>query len=65
MGRAIRARRRELGWSQQKAAAAAGMAQGVWCRLEAGAISPTVDTLDAVAKALECDAGELLKARRP
>lgn len=62
LGEAIRARRQEVGLSQRELAERMGTAQSVVARLEAGAVTPTLGTLDRVADALGT---ELLVEFRP
>lgn len=61
LGDAIRARRRDLGWSQE------GLAEVVDChrnfvgRIERGEQNPTVDMLVRFSVALECTVTDLVK----
>jgi predicted transcriptional regulator len=58
----IRARRESLGITQTEAACRADMAQPHWARLESGGVpAPRLDTLNRVARALECPVAELLR----
>lgn len=55
IGRAVRARRLELGLSQIELATRAGMTQSAVSRLEAGAATPTIGLLERLAAALNAD----------
>ena len=61
-GRALRARRREVGLTQVGLAELAGMSQGALSRLESGRGVPTVPVLQRLARAME---SELLIAVSP
>jgi len=52
VGSAVRAARRRAGVSQSELAARAGTSQPSIARLEKGLVSPTVITLDRIARAL-------------
>jgi HTH-type transcriptional regulator / antitoxin HipB len=54
-GSAVRAARRRAGVSQSELAELAGMSQPSVARLERGVVSPTVITLDRIARALGAD----------
>jgi HTH-type transcriptional regulator / antitoxin HipB len=55
VGSAVRAARRRAGISQSELADLAGMSQPSIARLERGVVSPTVITLDRIARALGAD----------
>jgi ribosome-binding protein aMBF1 (putative translation factor) len=55
VGSAVRAARRRAGMSQNELAERAGTSQPSIARLEKGQVSPTVITLDRVARALGTD----------
>lgn len=55
IGRAVRARRLELGLSQTELARRAAMTQSAISRLEAGAATPTIMVLERLAAALEAE----------
>jgi transcriptional regulator with XRE-family HTH domain len=62
----IRQLREKLGLTLEQAADAAGLSsRQAWHNIESGAVGGrrgiTLDTLNAVAKALKCDAKDLLK----
>jgi transcriptional regulator with XRE-family HTH domain len=58
----LRARREELGLTQEQAAKAAGMSsRQAWNNVESGRQSPTLETLDRIAKALKMKARDLVK----
>jgi transcriptional regulator with XRE-family HTH domain len=63
----IKARRAELGLSQEAAAARAGLkGRQAWSNIESGyQDNVTLETLGKVAKALEVYPAELLKAEKP
>jgi len=52
VGSAVRAARRRAGMSQTELAALTGTSQPAVARLEKGQVSPTVITLDRIARAL-------------
>ena len=52
---AIRSARRDRGWSQSATAAAVGLTQKHLSDIETGKVSPRVDTLLNVARALDLD----------
>jgi transcriptional regulator with XRE-family HTH domain len=54
-GSAVRVARRRAGVSQSELAARTGMSQPSIARLEKGQVSPTVITLDRIARALGTD----------
>ncbi len=55
----IRARRRRLGWSIERAAALAGCSTGMWSQLENAKRRPSVVMAAAVAEALELAGADL------
>jgi transcriptional regulator with XRE-family HTH domain len=58
----IKALRLKRGLSQEQAAQLAGIAgRQHWNKIETGKISPSIDTLDRVAKALHVSPRDLLK----
>jgi transcriptional regulator with XRE-family HTH domain len=58
----VKSLREAKGWSQQQAAEKAGMRdRQAWSRIERGATSVTLETLEKVAKALGVKARDLLK----
>ena len=60
IGERIKARRIELGLTQNEAAGRIGWGQAQWSDLEHDRSSPTVRTLGVVANALRCTAAELI-----
>lgn len=61
IARNVRKRRRELGFSQQKLSAAAGLARNYVCLLEGGHFRSIYSTtLDALAKVLRIKPGALM-----
>ena len=52
--------RKELGWSQEALADAAGLDRTYISGIERVVRNPTVSVVDRIAKALECRLGELL-----
>jgi len=60
LGELVRARRRVLGLSQEELGLRIGADQAYMSRIEGGRINLTLDTIDALAKALETDAASLL-----
>jgi ribosome-binding protein aMBF1 (putative translation factor) len=55
LGKAVRARRLEIGMSQTELAERAGMTQSAVSRLEAGGSVPTIGVLERLAAALSAD----------
>jgi ribosome-binding protein aMBF1 (putative translation factor) len=55
LGKAVRDRRLELGFSQVELAVRAGMTQPALSRLEAGGVIPTIPLLDRISQALDAD----------
>lgn len=60
LGDLIRTRRLALGLSQEELGLRIGADQAYVSRIEGGRINLTLDTVDALAKALETDAASLL-----
>ncbi len=60
LAHAIKARRAEVGLTQEEASRAAGMSTEHWQRIERGVANPTLGTLYAAADALGATLGELL-----
>jgi len=65
IGASVRARRLELGLSQQAVADMAGKRQQTVCDLENGHYSPLLDTLTAIAGALDISVSALLLPYSP
>lgn len=64
IGPRIKHLRKARGLSLSAAAAAAGMAVPNWCRVERGALTPSLGTLRRAARAVGVSLGEILAARR-
>lgn len=62
LGRAARARREELGLSQEAVARRAKMDRAYLSNLESGSRNPSVDVVDRLARALDTTPGQLLDA---
>lgn len=60
-GDRLRARRHELGFSQEALAHAAGINRTYIASLEAGQRNPSLDMIGRIAAALATDAGELVR----
>jgi len=60
LGRMIASRRHLLGLTQEQAAAKVNCTQSWWALLENDKQSPSVNRLQRVAMALECEARELI-----
>lgn len=60
LARCLRAERERRGWSQEKAAAAAGMNLRHYQKLETADVAATLTTLEKLAEAFGVDARELL-----
>jgi transcriptional regulator with XRE-family HTH domain len=60
LGHAVKARRAEVGLTQEEAGRAAGMSTEHWQRIERGVANPTLGTLYAAADALDMTLSELL-----
>lgn len=60
----LRARRRELGLSQEAVALEAFMDQSQYSRIERGQVDPSIRTLTRVARALGATPSELLRGIR-
>jgi ribosome-binding protein aMBF1 (putative translation factor) len=52
LGKDVRERREQLGWTQGQLATAAGMTQSAVARFEAGGTVPTIPVLERLAQAL-------------
>ena len=63
VGLRIRVRRTELELSQWDLANALGLSQGQISHIENGARSVSLETLEAVARALQCEPADLLRDR--
>jgi transcriptional regulator with XRE-family HTH domain len=63
-GRAVRAQRRALGFTQEQLAERSGLHKNFISRIERSsarkAENPTLEVVAAIAKALDCDPGELI-----
>lgn len=59
-GRALRRRRVDAGWSQEKLALEAGIARVFVSWMETGRKQPTFQTMLKLSAALNCSAGELV-----
>ena len=57
---AVRTRRLELGLTQAVVAQRLGISVPTYSAIENGRASPSLDQVERVAKALECDGGDLL-----
>lgn len=55
LGKAVRERREQQGWSQTDLAKAAGMTQSAVARFEAGGTIPTLKVLERIARALDAE----------
>lgn len=55
LGREVRDRREQRGWSQSELARAAGMTQSAVARFEAGGTVPTLTVLERIARALDTE----------
>lgn len=58
----IKARRLELGLTQTVAAERAGIASAYWSQIEGGKRTPDIDTIEAMAAALQTKGPALLSA---
>ena len=65
LGERVRVRREALGWSQAKLAEVAGISPNYVGVVERGEKLPTLDTLDAMARALSVSPGALLASDAP
>lgn len=59
-GDRVRARRQELGWSQEKLALKASINRTYIASLESGRRNPSLDLIARLAHAMKIDAGELV-----
>jgi transcriptional regulator with XRE-family HTH domain len=64
LARNIRQQREALGFTQEDAAHASGMAVRHYQKLEAGELNVTLRTLTKVAKALKCEVSDLFADQR-
>jgi transcriptional regulator with XRE-family HTH domain len=60
-GDRLRARRQELGWSQEALAFKAGINRTYIASLESGRRNPSLDLIARLAVAMKLDAGELVR----
>jgi transcriptional regulator with XRE-family HTH domain len=60
-GDRVRARRQELGWSQERLALKAGINRTYIASLESGARNPSLELIARLAAAMKVDAGELVR----
>lgn len=65
LGSNLSERRRQLGWTQERIAERVGVDAETVSRIERGAHLPSLPTLDRLAAALQCGAGDLLSRERP
>jgi len=65
LGLNLRTLRAARGFSQQRAAALAGIPRATWATLESGAANPTITVLVRVAEALQVRVDELIAPPRP
>lgn len=65
LGLNLRTLRAARGFSQQRAAALAGIPRATWATLESGAANPTIAVLVRVAEALQVRVDELIAPPRP
>lgn len=59
-GQMIKDRRQDMRLTQAQAAERIGMTQAQWASIEADRRSPTLDTLERVAKSLKCKTRDLV-----
>ena len=64
-GARIRARREQLGWSQEKAADACHIHWTYLGRAERGTLSPSLNNILKIAYGLQIDPGQLVKGLKP
>jgi len=55
LGKAVRERREQQGWTQTELAKASGMTQSAVARFEAGGTVPTLNVLERLARALDVE----------
>lgn len=63
LGKAVREKREQQGWSQSRLAQAAGLTQPAVARFEAGGTVPTIPVLERLAHALDAELIVRLDAR--
>jgi len=63
LGRAIRARRKQLGLTQDQVADKSGVERSHLTRIEGGRWTPRIDTLERIAGVLKTTAAELMSTR--
>ena len=65
LGGNLSERRKQLGWTQDRVAEQVGVDAETISRIERGAHLPSLPTLDRLAVALQCSAGDLLSMEGP
>jgi transcriptional regulator with XRE-family HTH domain len=65
LGGNLSERRKQLGWTQEMVAERVGVDAETISRIERGAHLPSLPTLDRLAVALQCSAGDLLSTEVP
>ena len=65
LGGNLSERRKQLGWTQEMLAERVGVDAETISRIERGALLPSLPTLDRLAVALRCSAGDLLSNEGP
>ena len=65
LGGNLSARRKQLGWTQERVAERVGVDVETISRIERGAHLPSLPTLDRLAVALSCSVGDLLSKEGP
>ena len=65
LGGNLSERRKQLGWTQEMVAERVGVDAETISRIERGAHLPSLPTLDRLAGALQCSAGDLLSTEVP
>ena len=65
LGGNLSERRKQLGWTQERVAEQVGVDAETISRIERGAHLPSLPTLDRLAVALRCSAGDLLSTEGP
>ncbi len=63
LGRAIRARREQLGWTQEEFAGRIDLDRGYYSHIERGGINISTLVLFRIAVGFDCDPGELLPGK--
>lgn len=56
----VRARRKELGWTQAEVAKRLGISQATYANIESGRNTPTLEMVEKIARALNVGAVQLL-----